>query len=175
MPRRPSADIAKRNDHIYAQWRDGASLTQLAEQYERSPQLIGRILAAYHPDLEDDDDRALHRGRLEDLYQEIREVVARPGYMMAPNGRAATGPDGEPIPNLGLKVEAVKVTLAVLESQRRLDGRDKPSQRNITISLPEAEQAYQADIARKRQEIEGQLRVIRGEVEPAALPPAAEG
>ena len=75
MPRRKSPEIAVRNDVIYAKWRGGRSLASLAEEYQRSPQAVGRIVAAYHPDLEDDTDRALHRGRLETLYEEVQAVA----------------------------------------------------------------------------------------------------
>jgi hypothetical protein len=186
MPRQPSAEIALRNLEIYERWRAGESLKQLADCYGRSPQMIGRIVAAHHPDLEDDTDRSLHRGRLDDLYQEVRDVIAHPGYMMSPTGKPAYGPDGEPIANLGLKVEAIRVAQAVLESQRRLDGRDAPQRRHLQIEHSLAEQQATADIAKRRAEKEAEdrrraaeiarlegLRVIRGEIEP---PPAvAEG
>ena len=71
-PRNPA--LAVRIEHIYAQWKSGKSLAWLADKYQRTPQQCGRIIAAFHPDLDDDDDRALHRGRLESLYDEVQAV-----------------------------------------------------------------------------------------------------
>jgi len=189
VPRPPSAEIALRNQQIYALWRDGASLKELAEQFDRTPQLIGRILAAFHPDLDDEDDRALHRGRLESLYQDVQEVIRNPGFMMAPNGRPATGPDGEPVLNTGTRIEAARTQLAVLESMRKLDGRDKPVRRIHQVEHSLAEQQAAASLAELRAQKEAEdrkraadiarwerLRVIQGTAEPVQrpeLPPAA--
>jgi hypothetical protein len=123
-PRNPA--LAVRNDQVYAEWRGGRSLAWLAEKYQRTPQQIGRIVADRHPDLEDDTDRSLHRGRLESLYEEVQAVVDAPGVKLAPNGRPAEGMDGEPLEDTGAKIEALKLKLMVLESTRKLDARDKP-------------------------------------------------
>ena len=125
MARPPSAAVARRNQQIYAEWRDGGTLTELAEQYGRTPQQIGRIVAAFHPDLDDEDDRALHRGRLERLYGQVEGIFASPGWKMSPTGTPASGPGGEPAEDVMVNLEAGKLTLQVLESMRRLDGRDK--------------------------------------------------
>jgi hypothetical protein len=176
VPRQPSPEVAARNEQIYALWHDGASLRELAEQFDRTPQMIGRILAAFHPDLDEDDDRALHRGRLESLYQDVQEIIRSPGYMCGPNGKIVRDEDNEPLVNTGARIEAARTQLAVLESMRKLDARDKPSRRVVQLEHSIAEQAALADIARRRAELEGQLRVIQGSaepVEPRALPPAA--
>lgn len=177
MARTKSPAISIRNDQIYALWKGGKSLSWLAEKFGRSPQQIGRVVAAFHPDLTDDDDRALHRGRLETLYEEVQEVVNAPGFKLAPNGRIAEGPDDEPLEDTGAKIEALKVKLQVLESMRKLDARDKPQQRQLQITHELATTQAAADIARRRAEMEqlakraGQPAVVRGEVVPE-LPPA---
>lgn len=169
MARPRSAAIALRNDQIYALWRGGKSLAWLAEKYERTPQQIGRVIASFHPDIEDDDDRALHRGRLETLYEEVQSVVNAPGFKLAPNGRVAEGPDDEPLEDTGAKIEALKVKLQVLESMRRLDARDRPQQKQLQITHELATTQAAADIARKRAEMEALARrtgqqVVSGEI-----------
>lgn len=143
---------------MYALWKGGKSLVWLAEKYQRTPQQIGRIVASFHPDIEDDDDRALHRGRLEVLYEEIQSVVNAPGFKLAPNGRVAEGPDEEPLEDTGAKIEALKVKLQVLESMRRLDARDKPQAKQLQITHEIASSQAAADIARKRAEMEALAR-----------------
>jgi hypothetical protein len=148
-------------------------LTRLAEKYERTPQVIGRIVAAYHPDLEDDLDRALHRGRLETLYEEVQSVVDAPGWKLAPNGRTAEDADGNPLEDVGAKIEALKLKLLVLESARKLDARDKPAVRKFQFERSEAEQAMWAAIEEKRREMAEMAaraavpsrQVVRGEIE----------
>jgi hypothetical protein len=166
-PRSPA--IAIRNEQIYALWKGGKSLSWLAEKFDRTPQQMGKVIAAFHPDIEDDDDRALHRGRLETLYEEVQEVVNSPGFKMAPNGRLAEGPDEEPLEDTGAKIEALKVKLQVLESMRKLDARDKPQARQLQVTHEIASSQAIADIARKRAEMEALARragqqAIPGEV-----------
>ena len=158
MARPKSAAIALRNEQVYALWRSGWSLARLAEKYDRTPQQMGKVIASFHPDLSDDDDRGLHRGRLETLYEEIQSVVNAPGYKLAPNGRVAEGPDEEPLEDTGAKIEALKVKLQVLESMRRLDARDKPQAKTLQITHELATTQAAADIARKRAEMEALAR-----------------
>ena len=177
MARPKSAAIALRNDQIYALWKGGKSLAWLAEKYERTPQQIGRVIATFHPDIEDDDDRALHRGRLETLYEEIQSVVNAPGFKLAPNGRVACDDDGNPLVDTGAKIEALKVKLQALESMRRLDARDKPQAKQLQITHEIATSQAAADIARKRAEMEALARrtgqqAIPGEVIARELPGA---
>ncbi len=165
---------------MYAEWRGGKSLTWLAQKYERTPQQIGRIVAAFHPDLEDDDDRALHRGRLETLYEEVQAVVDAPGVKLAPNGRPAEDADGEPLEDVGAKIEALKLKLMVLESTRKLDARDKPQKSHVTHEM--AQQQASTYLAEVRAKIEADNRemqalrqgaVVPGEVIREIGPPAA--
>lgn len=163
---------------IYAKWRSGRSLASLAEEYKRAPQVIGRIIAARHPDLEDDDDRALHRGRLETLYEEVQAVVDAPGWKLAPNGRLACDDNDEPLIDTGARIEALKLKLMVLESARKLDARDKPQRSQVTVEVAQQQAStflaeVRAKIAADNQEKETlrrQVAVIPGEVL-AELPP----
>ena len=177
-PRNPA--LAVRNDQIYAEWRGGRSLAQLAEKYSRTPQQIGRIVAAFHPDLEEDDDRALHRGRLETLYEEVQAVVNAPGWKVTAVGRVAEDPEGNPLEDIGSKIEALKLKLMVLESTRKLDARDKPQRSHITHDIAQQQaDTWLADMRAKREtelrELEAlrrQAGVIPGQVV-RELPPGA--
>jgi hypothetical protein len=181
-PRSPV--IASRDDQIYALWCTGRyTLAELGEMQHPpiTPQRIVQILASLHPEHEDETSRALHRGRLELLIRDIQGVIEDPGVKMAPNGRVASDGDGNPVLDISAKIEAMKTMIVALKSARDLDGLDRPVKRSLTIELNVAEQQAQADIARRRQEIEGQLRIIRGSaehVEPREIEPppaAAEG
>ena len=178
-PRNPA--LAVRNEQIYAEWRSGRSLTRLAEKYSRTPQVIGRIVAAFHPDLEDDLDRALHRGRLETLYEEVQAVVDAPGWKVTAVGRVAEDPDGNPIADIAAKIEALKLKLMVLESTRKLDSRDKPQRTLMRVDIARQEAdtylaAVKEKIAADNRELEAYRRqagrTIPGEVV-AELPPGA--
>jgi len=178
VARPKSAAVAVRNEQIYALWRSGRSLSWLAEKYQRTPQQIGRVVAAFHPDLEDDDDRALHRGRLETLYEEVQAVVDAPGWKMTANGHLACDDNDEPLVDIGAKIEALKLKLMVLESTRKLDARDKPQRSHVTVDVARQEAdahlaAVRAKIEADRREMEAlrrQAAVIPGEVL-AELPP----
>jgi DNA-binding phage protein len=156
-----------RNDQVYAEWKSGKSLAWLAGKYQRTPQQCGRIVASYHPELEDDTDRALHRGRLESLYEEVQSVIEAPGWKFAPNGRLAEDEDGNPLIDTGAKIEAMKLQLMVLDSGRKLDARDKPVRKILQLDRPAAELEMLAAIAGKRREMEQLARqagAVRGEV-----------
>lgn len=81
--------IAARNDQIYAMFRRGASLADLAQEFKITPQRVGQIVAAFHPEGDADDDRALYRGCLWRLYDGIGDVFREPGFKMSPNGGPA--------------------------------------------------------------------------------------
>ena len=178
MARPPSVSIARRDDGIYVAWKHGTSLRELAERHNLTPQRIGQIIAAYHPELEDETMRAMHRGLLENLRHDVQEMLASPGWKMTPNGHVAKDDEGNPVPDTSAGIEAARTLLAVLESARKLDGVDRPSKRQVQHEFAVAEQAAIADIAAKRAELDSQLRVIQGSAEPVErpeLPPAAEG
>jgi hypothetical protein len=173
-PRSPV--IALRNDQMYAEWKSGKNLAWLADKYERTPQQVGRIIAAFHPDLEDEDDRALHRGRLEHLYEEVQGIFDAPGFKMSPHGGPAVGQDGEPAEDVMVKIEAGKLQLQVLESMRKLDARDKPAQQSIRHShefyLQQKDDSLAALAARKAAD-DARIRELEARV--ASLPPVVQG
>lgn len=177
MPRTPSAEIARRNLQIYVEWRDGTSLSSLALKYERSQQQIGRIVAAQHPEDDEDTDRSLYRGYLWRLFEEVRDLYQAPGWKMSPTGRPAEDPDGEPAEDTNVKLQAAELELKVLESLRKLDARDKPQQQNLKITHEVAEQQARASIdairAKRAAELEELARagVVRGEVIREIEPP----
>ena len=139
---------------IYAKWRSGRSLSSLAEEYGRTPQQVGRVIATYHPDLGDDDDRALHRGRLETLYEEVQAVVDAPGWKVTAVGRIAEDVDGNPLEDMGAKIEALKLKLMVLESTRKLDARDKPVKKILQTDPATAWQEAQAFLATAKTKVD---------------------
>lgn len=174
MARPKNPALAVRNEQIYAEWRGGKSLTWLAEKYDRTPQQIGRIVAAFHPDLEDDTDRALHRGRLETLYEEVQAVVDAPGWKVTAVGHVAEDPDGNPLEDTGSKIEALKLKLLVLESTRKLDARDKPVKKILQTDPDTAWREAQAVLAAERARIDAaqlnaaerrQFEAVRRELE----------
>src|ERR1035441_1353043 len=191
VPRPRSSEISLRNDQIYAEWRAGRSLSWLADKYQRTPQQMGRIVADRHPDLEDDLDRSLHRGRLETLYEEVQSLVDNPGWKLAPNGRLAQDDDGNALYDTSAKIEALKLKLLVLESARKLDARDKAAkppplppgvaEQQMWAAL-HAEQAKMEVNAAQRRELEeyrlplGVLEDVRGQGREVGVPvPGADG
>jgi hypothetical protein len=180
-PRSPA--IALRNDQMYAEWKSGRNLAWLADRYERTPQQIGRIIAAFHPDLEDEDDRALHRGRLESLYEQVQGIFEAPGWKMSPTGQPAMGPgpDPEPAEDVMAKIEAAKLTLQVLESMRKLDGRDKQAKKDHQQPYDEARAAMLAALAAERVRMEGmqlagaERRELEALRQIAGRPPVVQG
>jgi len=175
VARTRSPAVAKRNDIIFAEWRRGATLTGLAEKHGISRQVVGRIVASFHPELEEDTDRALYRGELWRLYDEVGDVFRNPGWKMAPNGHVAEGPDGEPAFDVNAKIQAGDLRLKVLTELRRLDGRDKQVVK--AMDRPTAEAAMWEAIHAERRRLEdlakaaaGASKVVPGEVL-AELPP----
>jgi hypothetical protein len=174
-----SPEVAKRNDSIYAEWLRGASLTLLGERYSLSRQVVGRIVAAQHPEGPEDEDRALYRGYMWRLYDEVQVIGDNPGYKMQPNGKTATDLDGEPALDAGVQVQAKELQLKILRELRLLDARDKPQQRQLTIAHEIATSQAAADIAVKRAEMEAWARrggqpVVPGEVVRELPPGQAE-
>ena len=154
MSRTPSPAITKRNDTIFAEWQRGATLTALGEKYGISRQVIGRVVAARNPEEDEDLDRSVYRGYLWRLFDEVKDLYDAPGWKMSPNGGAAYGPDGEPAEDTNVKLQAAELELKVLESLRKLDARDRPQKRNLTIEIPEAQRQAQAAIADARAQME---------------------
>lgn len=178
MARTRSPAVAKRNETIYSQWRRGASLTALGAEHGISRQVVARIVASFHPELEDSEDRALYRGVLWRLFDEVEAIAQAPGYKMSPNGAAAKLPDGSPATDTGVALQARELQAKIVTEMRKMDGVDRPSQKQVHVEYSIAEQAAQADIARREAELNRKLKLIQGHAEPAErpeLPPAAEG
>ena len=175
---------------MYADWRRGASITSIAAENGIARQVAARIIAAYHPEEDEDTDRSVYRGELWRLYDEVGELYKAPGHKMAPTGGPAHGPDGEPAEDTNVKVQAGELRLKVLRELRLLDARDRPAQQHVKHSheffqqqaeesIAAIREAKAAEAARIRREVEADVRrslggVIQGRAEEAGreLPPA---
>ena len=169
MARTRSPEVIKRNDAIYAEWLRGSSLTSLGEKYSLSRQVVGRIVAAEHPEGPEDEDRALYRGYMWRLYDEVQEIGEAPGFKMQPNGRPAEDLDGNPALDTQVQVQCKDLQLKILRELRLLDARDRPQPKHLQITHEIATSQAAADIARKRAEMEALARrtgqqAIPGEV-----------
>jgi hypothetical protein len=167
VARPKSPAIAVRDDGIYAAWKEGSSLVELADKHGISPQRVGQIVAVKHPEFEDETSRAMHRGRLENLIQEIQGVIATPGHKMSATGRLVEDEDGNPVEDTSAKIEAMKVMLTALDSARKLDGLDKPVRKIYTLEHSAAEQQMLAAIEDRRRELADLARraaPLQGEV-----------
>lgn len=167
--------MVKRNEIIYGEWLRGSSLTSLGERYSLSRQVVGRIVAAEHPEGPEDEDRALYRGYMWRLYDEVQEIGDQPGYKMQPNGRAAEDLDGNPALDTQVQVQCKDLQLKILRELRLLDARDRPQQKQLQITHELATTQAAADIALKRAEMEALARrtgqqAIPGEVIARELP-----
>jgi len=158
----------KRNDMMFAQWRRGASITSVAAENGIARQVAARIIASYHPEDDEDTDRALFRGELWRLHDEVAEIFHNPGYKMAPTGSPAHGPDGEPAEDTNVKVQAGELRLKVLDRLLKVDARDRVQPKIMTVQFDVARQKMAEDLAVKRAELEYLARR-------AVLPPTVPG
>ncbi len=154
MGRTRNPDIVKRNEVIYSEWLRGASLTSLGEKYSLSRQVVGRIVAAEHPEGPEDEDRALYRGYMWRLYDEVQEIGDAPGYKMQPNGRPAEDLNGDPALDTQVQIQAKDLQLKILRELRLLDARDRPAKKVVQWDASDATRAAMEDIAQKRAEFE---------------------
>ena len=167
MARARNPDIVRRNDIMYAEWRRGASITSIAAANGLARQVVARIIAALHPEEEEDTDRAVFRGELWRLYDEVGELYQNPGYKMAPTGGAAHGPDGEPAADTNVQVQAGELRLKVLRELRILDARDRPAQQNIKHShefYTQAKDESLAALAAKKAADDARIRELEARV-----------
>ena len=169
----------RRDDQIYALWIQNQDPASVAEKFAISARRVLQIVAARNPEIEQDIDRAVHRGRLEILYEQVQDTITSPGYKLAPNGRYATDEDGNAVPDVGAKIEALKVQLAVLESMRRLNATDKPQKTVVTHELASQQKdAHLAAIAEKRRAEVREMETLRrqaGQVIPGEVVRELEG
>ena len=169
MSRTRSPAVIKRNDEIFAQWQRGASLTSLAAQYGISRQVVGRIVASYHPEGDEDEDRAVYRGFMWRLFDEVQLLGDSPGWKMRPDGRVAEGPDGEPALDVNVAVQAKELQLKILRELRLLDARDRVQPKQLNVEFTVAQQQMMHDIEQRRKTIPAE--VIR-QIEPPGQPAA---
>lgn len=153
VARAKSPEIVKRNDQIYAEWQRGVSLTDLGAAYSLSRQLVGRIVASYHPEEEEDGDRALYRGFMWRLYDEVQEIGEKPGYKMRPDGRPAEDMDGNPALDTMVQVQCKELQLKIIRELRLLDARDRVQPKQLNVEFTVAQQAMMADIEQRRKTI----------------------
>jgi hypothetical protein len=152
-------------------FRRGASLADLAEQFHITPQRVGQVVAAFHPEGEEDSDRALFRGCLWRLYDEVEGMIAEPGYKLRPDGRPAETPDGDPALDMNARIQAGELQLKVIKELRLLDARDKTQPRQLHVEFSVAQQAMMRDIEeRRRQMLQGE--VVRELPPPPPQPPS---
>jgi len=177
VARPPSPVIASRNHEINSLFQQGSSIGELAGQFNLSPQRIGQVIAAQNPEEGEDYDRALYRGYLWRLFEEIRELYRNPGYKLSPSGGPARDPDGEAALDTNVRLQAGELELKIIESLRKLDARDRAQPKQLQVVHEIANSQAMADIATKRRELEelarraGQPAVVPGEVV-RELPPA---
>lgn len=169
MARTRNPEVVKRNEIIYGEWLRGSSLTFLGEKYSLSRQVVGRIIAAEHPEGAEDEDRSVFRAFMWRLYDEVQEIGEQPGYKMQPNGRPAEDLDGNPALDTQVQVQVKDLQLKILRELRLLDARDRPQQKQLQITHELATTQAAADIARRRAEMEALARragqqAIPGEV-----------
>jgi hypothetical protein len=166
MARPKSSVVAARDHEIFALWRQGQSLQELAEQFNISPRRVGQVVAAQHPEEEEDDDRSLYRGYLWRLFEEVRVLYRTPGLKMAPTGRPALDPDGEPAEDTNVKLQAAELELKILESLRKLDARDKPQKSHVTHELAQQQaDTWLADVRVKREAEVREMEALRRKAE----------
>ena len=161
--------VSGKEREIYQLWRTGRyTLADLAERYDLGPEDISGIVAAKHPEQQDEGvGRAVLRSRLELLMVGIQEVIENPGWKLAPNGRLAEDEDGNPLVDVGTKIEAMKLQLSAYERAARLEGSDKQQQKQW--DRPTAEAAMWEAIHAERRRLEDLAKaaaapVVAGEV-----------
>ena len=168
-PQRIGQIVSGKEREIYQLWRTGRyTLADLAERYDLGPEDISGIVAAKHPEQQDEGvGRAVLRSRLELLMVGIQEVIENPGWKLAPNGRLAEDEDGNPLVDVGTKIEAMKLQLSAYERAARLEGSDKQQQKQW--DRPTAEAAMWEAIHAERRRLEDLAKaaaapVVAGEV-----------
>ena len=183
MARTKDQSQAERNRRICLLRRNGFTFSEIADMEGLSRVRVSQIVAEVNSELPEDETRAEIASLLEYVERKAVELINEPGYVCGPTGRVVEGPDGEPLLNKSIVVDALKTVILVAEKRSRLYGADKQVQKQM--DRPTAEQAMWAALAVERQkmelsgadrkELEAYRRqsghVISGEVL-AELPPA---
>ena len=163
MARTKSPAVQARNDAIYAEWLRGASLTSLGAKYGLARQVVGRIVAAQHPEEEEDSDRSLYRGFMWRLYDEVQEIGDKPGFKFRPDGRPAEDLEGNPALDTMVQVQCKELQLKIIRELRLLDARDRVQPKQLNVEFTVAQQAMMNDIRQRQQAI------VQGKVESPAI------
>jgi len=159
--------------------RNGYTLSEIATLEGISRPRVSQIIAAAHAESPEEETRAEIASLLEFAERKAVEVINDPGYVCGPNGRVIEGPDGEPLQNKGIVVDALKTVILVAEKRARLYAADKPqkSMLRVDVARQEADSflaAVKAKVEADNRELEAYRRqsgnVIPGEVL-AELPP----
>ena len=116
--------------------------------------------------MEESEDRSLYRGELWRLFDEVEALAREPGYKLSPNGAAVKLPDGSMAVDVGVALQARDLQVKIVSEMRKMDGRDRPSQKNVTVSFELADQQRAEDIARREAEMNRKLKLIQGTPSP---------
>ena|GEM_PF-3052492 len=187
MARTKTDSSLERERRIRLYRRNGYTLTEIATLEGISRPRVSQIIAAAHAELPEEETRAEIASLLEFAERKAVEVVNDPGYICGPTGRVVEGPDGEPLQNKGIVVDALKTVILVAEKRARLYAADKPQKSIVRHDVADQQRAEamaaiaaarQAEL-QQREAIQRELeayrrqagRTIAGEI----LPPAIEG
>ena len=190
MARTKDESLKERDRRICLLRRNGFTYAEIADMEGVSRVRVSQIVHEANAEVPEEETRAEIASILEFAERKAVELINDPGYALAPNGRAATGPDGEPILNKGIVGDALRTLVVIADRKARLYAADKPAKRPA-MSEDEANRAAMESIARlaAQKELEDRqraadiarwegLRIIQGSAEPVErpeLPPAAEG
>jgi Mor family transcriptional regulator len=167
-PQRVGQVIAAKEGQIYGAWKTGRhTLADLAEQYGLTHDDISRILAARHPEQEDEKtSRAVMRSRIELLALAMQEVIENPGYKMSAAGRLVEDVDGNPLPDISAKIEAIKVQKDIYKNLEVLNGDAKPQRTHVTHELAQQQaDTWLADVRVKREAEVREMEALRRKAE----------
>ena len=153
MARTKDQSLQERNRRICTYRRNGFTYSEIAELEGVSRARVAQIVAGTTPELPEDDSRAEIASLLEYAERKCVELINEPGYVCGPTGRVVEGPDGEPLLNKSIVVDALKTVILVAEKRSRLYGADKQVVKQM--DRPTAEQAMWAALAVERQKMEG--------------------
>jgi Mor family transcriptional regulator len=169
-PQRIGQVIHAKEREVYAAWRTGRhTLADLAEIYDLTSEDVTRIITERHPEQKDEETgRAVLRSRLELLSIAVQEVIERPGWKLAPNGRLAEDDEGNPLVDITTRVEAIKVQVNLLKNLGVLNGDEKPTRSLVTHDIAEQQKnAAMAEITARR---EAELREMDALRRAAVIP-----
>ena len=172
--------IAAKDALVYKAWKTGKfTLADIAEEYDLTPEQVAEIVTAKHPaPVSEEAARSLLRARLERFMVAVEQIVENPGFKLAPNGKLACDDNGDPLPDVGAKIEAMKLQLAGMERAARLEGGDKPQRTHVSHEVADRErsEAWAAIVAKREEELRemealrrGQPSVVTGEVLPREI------